>query len=497
MYFGNYKFLGYGLSFFCIAILIACNSGNKNKIQDKVLDSSPNIVLIFMDDMGYGDLTAYGGVGYTMPNIDKLAAEGMRFTNFYSAQGICSASRAGILTGCYPNRVGITGALFPRSNIGLNGEEETIPEMLKKQGYATAMVGKWHLGEAVQFLPLQHGFDEYFGLPYSNDMWPIGFDGKLVTDSLSWRAKMPPLPLIEGNKTIEYVRDMNDQDRLTTRYTEKAVDFIKIHKEQPFFLYFAHSMPHVPLAVSDKFKGKSDQGLYGDVMMEIDWSVGQVMKALKENGVEENTLVIFTSDNGPWLTFGNHAGSSGGLREGKQTSFEGGQREPAIVCWPGVVPAGTVNNKLACNIDFLPTFAAITGASLPNKKIDGVNILSLFKGDENANPRNHLYYYYNKNSLEGVRMGPWKLVLPHSYGSYVGELPGNDGFPGKKHPDSTGLALYDLRRDPGERYDVKDQNQDVVRDIQKLVDQARQDLGDDLTGKQGKNRREPGKLNSK
>lgn len=456
---------------------------NFTAIAQSKTSKEPNLVLIFMDDMGYGDLTAYGGIGYSMPNIDKLAADGMRFTNFYSAQGVCSASRAGILTGCYPNRIGITGALFPHSKIGLYSEEETIPEILKKKVYATAMVGKWHLGEAEQFLPLQHGFDEYFGLPYSNDMWPVGFDGKPATDSSTRKATMPPLPLIEGNKTIEYVRDMNDQDRLTTRYTEKAVDFIKTHKEQPFFLYFAHTMPHIPLAVSDKFKGKSRQGLYGDVMMEVDWSVGQVMKALKENNLDNNTLVIFTSDNGPWLKFGNHAGSSGGLREGKQTSFEGGQREPAIVRWPGVVPAGTVNNKLACTIDLLPTFAAITGATLPNKKIDGVNILSLFIGNEDADPRDHLYYYFKKNSLEGVRKGPWKLVLPHPYGSYEGVLPGNDGFPGKKHSDSTGLALYDLRRDPGELYDVKDQNPEIVRDIQKLVEQAREDLGDDFTGR--------------
>lgn len=468
---------------------------NFNALAQNETTKEPNIVLIFMDDMGYGDLTSYGGIGYETPNIDKMAAEGMRFTNFYSAQAICSASRAAILTGCYPNRIGLTGALFPDSKIGLNSDEETIPEILKKKGYVTSMVGKWHLGEAEQFLPLQHGFDEYFGLPYSNDMWPVGFDNKPVTDSSSWRSRMPPLPLIEGNKTIEYIRDMNDQDRLTKRYTEKAIDFINKNKEKPFFLYFAHSMPHVPLAVSKHFKGKSQQGPYGDVMMEIDWSVGQIMNTLKENNIDKNTLVIFTSDNGPWLNFGNHAGSSGGLREGKQTSFEGGQRVPAIVRWPNVVPAGTINNKLASTIDLLPTFSVISGAMLPSKKIDGVNILSLFKGDKDANPRNHLYYYYNKNSLEGVRMGTWKLVLPHSYQTYEDELPGNDGFPGSRHLDSTGLELYDLRRDPGERYNVKEQNPEVMKSIMDLVNEAREDLGDELIGKQGKNRREPGRIN--
>jgi len=325
-------------------------------------------------------------------------------------------------------------------------------------------------------------------------MWPVGYDGKPFHDTTKWRGRFPPLPLIEGNKPVRYIRTMKDQDMLTTWYTEKAVQFINRHKDQPFFLYLAHSMVHVPIAVSDKFKGKSKQGLFGDVMMEIDWSVGQVMKTLQQDGMEKNTLVIFTADNGPWLIFGNHAGSAGGLREGKGTTWDGGQKEPAVMQWPGVIPAGTVCNKLAANIDILPTLAAITGAPLPVHKIDGVNILSLLKGEKEADPRDHLYYYYSKNNLEAVREGPWKLVLPHRYQSSVGELPGKDGWPGKMHRDSTGLALYDLRRDPGERYDVKEQNPDVVKNIQQLVEQAREDLGDDLTNRPGKNRRQPGKL---
>ncbi|GAA4309513.1 sulfatase [Compostibacter hankyongensis] len=456
--------------------------------------SLPNIVLIYMDDMGYGDVDAYGGIGYTTPNIDRLAAQGMRFTNFYSAQPICSASRAAILTGCYPNRIGFHGALMPHSPIGISGREETIAGMLKKKGYATAIIGKWHLGDARKFLPLQHGFDTYFGLPYSNDMWPVGYDGKPFKDTSSPRAKWPPLPLIDGNKVVRYIRTLDDQSMLTTWYTERAVQFINHHRTQPFFLYFAQSMVHVPLGVSDKFKGKSKQGLFGDVMMEIDWSVGQVMKALKENGMENNTLFIFTSDNGPWLTFGNHAGSAGALREGKATTWEGGQREPAIIRWPGRVPEGTVCNKLAANIDLLPTLAAVTGAPLPANKIDGVNILSLLKGDPGANPRDHLFYYYHLNSLEAVRQGPWKLILPHPYHSYEGQLPGKDGWPGRMHKDSTGLALYDLRRDPGERYDVKAAHPEVVTQLQQLAEEAREDLGDDLTGRKGKNRRPPGRL---
>jgi len=268
------------------------------------------------------------------------------------------------MTGCYPNRIGIHGALMPWSKNGINENEITIAELLKGKGYATAIYGKWHLGHHEKFLPLQHGFDEYFGIPYSNDMWPVDFDGTAVTDSSlkPWKSRYPKLPLIEGNNKVKEILTLDDQNKLTTLYTEHAVDFINRKKDKPFFLYLAHSMPHVPLGVSDKFKGKSEQGMYGDVMMEIDWSVGQVMKALKENGVEDNTLVIFTCDNGPWLNFGNHAGSTGGLREGKGTSFEGGQREPCIMRWPVVIPKGKINNKLAATIDIFPTIAEITGA---------------------------------------------------------------------------------------------------------------------------------------
>lgn len=463
-----------------------CNAQSK-----KSSSRPPNIVLIYMDDMGYGDVNSYGGLGYDTPNIDKLAAQGMRFTNFYAAQPICSASRAAVLTGCYPNRIGIFGALHPNSPIGLSDKEETIAEMLKKNGYATAIYGKWHLGDAQKFLPLQHGFDEYFGLPYSNDMWPVNYDGT-PADSTQPQFKQPPLPLIDGNRVIGTIKDINDQATLTTLYTEKAIDFIKRHKEKPFFLYLAHSMVHIPLAVSDKFKGKSRQGLFGDVMMEIDWSTGKVMKALKENGLENNTVFIFTSDNGPWLRFGNNAGSAAGLREGKGTTWEGGQREPAIIRWPGVVPSGSICNKLSSNIDLLPTIAAITKAPLPKNKIDGINILPLMKGNVNANPRDHLFFYYRKNDLEAVRSGDWKLVLPHSYQSVENELPGENGWPGKMHAVKTEVALFDLRRDPGERYDVKEQHPDVVGKLQKLVEEARDDLGDDLTGRQGKNRRQPG-----
>ena len=281
--------------------------------------------------MGYGDIEENGAKGYETPNLTRLANEGMRFTDFYSAQAVSSASRAGLLTGCYPNRIGFKGALRPASKVGINPQEETIAEVLKKKNYVTAAVGKWHLGDALPFLPLQNGFDEYLGIPYSNDMWPRHPN-----------SKFPDLPLIEGNKSIKGVSQAEEQEQFTTIFTERSVDFINKNKKNPFFLYLAHPMPHVPLYVSAKFKGKSKQGTYGDVMMEIDWSVGEIMKALQKNGLDKNTLVIFTADNGPWLNYGNHGGTTGGLREGKGTSFEGGQRVPCIMRWPKTIPAGTI-----------------------------------------------------------------------------------------------------------------------------------------------------------
>ncbi len=456
----------------------------------------PNIILIFMDDMGYGDLSCYGATQYKTPNLDRLASQGIRFTNFLSAQAVCSASRAGIMTGCYPNRVGISGALFPDSPIGLNPSEETIPEVLKKSNYKTAAIGKWHLGHLREFLPLQQGFDEYLGIPYSNDMWPVNYDGTpFSSEKIDRKFDFPPLPLIEGNEKIREFNTLNDQAELTTIYTERAIRFISENAKNPFFLYLAHSMPHVPLAVSVKFKRKSEQGMYGDVMMEIDWSVGEIMKALEKNGLDKNTLVIFTSDNGPWLNFGNHAGSAGGLREGKGCSFEGGQRVPCLMKWPGQIQEGTVCNKLASTIDLLPTLADITNSPLPEKRIDGVNILPLLLGDENANPRESFLYYYRKNSLEAVRIGSWKLVLAHPGRTYIGYKPGSDGTPGGTDENySIKEGLYDLRRDPGEQYDVKDYYPEVVAVLKKLADDARIDLGDDILNVKGQNRREPGRV---
>lgn len=470
----------------CCLILCTCLVSMAQQRQ-----TMPNIVLIFMDDMGYGDIGSYGATGYQTPNIDRLASEGMRFTNFYAAQPVCTVSRAALLTGCYPNRIGLRGAIAPGSKVGINKEEETIAEVLKKKNYRTAIVGKWHLGDAEQFLPLQHGFDEYFGLPYSNDMWPRSHVGGPL-DSADKKNALPPLPLIEGNTTIRTINNIDDMSMLTKWYTQRAITFIKKNKQQPFFLYMAHTMPHIPLAVSAKFKGRSERGIFGDVMMEIDWSVGEVMKSLKESGIEKHTLIIFTSDNGPWLTFGNHGGSAGALREGKMTTWEGGQREVCIMKWPGNIPAGTINNSLSCTIDLLPTFAFITGAALPAKQIDGINIIELLKGNTTAHPRNELLYYMAGNELRAVRKDNWKLVFPHLYTTVV--VPGKEGNPGMSKKDSTGLALYNLSLDPGERYNVKDFNPDIVKQLEMVADKAREDLGDDLIGKKGRNRREPGRV---
>ena len=459
--------------------------------------STPNIVLILMDDMGYGDIGRTGANQYDTPNLNRLASQGMQFTWYYCPQAVSSASRAGLMTGCYPNRVGISGALMPWATNGINSSETTIAEVLKTKGYHTGVIGKWHLGHHRVFLPLQHGFDEYYGIPYSNDMWPVDFDGVPIRlkDTTSNKMKYPVLPLIEGNDKVAEVPNLAGQDKLTTDYTEKAVRFIENNKKGPFFLYLPHSMVHIPLGVSEKFRGKSKQGMYGDVMMEVDWSIGEIMKALEKNGLEKNTLVIFTSDNGPWLNFGNHAGTTGGLREGKGSSWEGGQRVPCIMRWPGIIPEGDICSQMASSIDILPTLAAITGASLPVNKIDGVNILPLMKGDKNASPRTEFYYYYQQNALEAVQRNFWKLVLPHTGRTYRGLKPGSDGWPGPTKNEKIEKAeLYDLRRDPGEWYDVSAVYPEKVKELEELAEKARQDLGDDITKQPGANRRKSGSI---
>jgi len=451
--------------------------------QSEQQDKPVNFVLIYLDDMGFGDITLTGALNYSTPNIDKMAANGLFFSHYYAPQAVCSASRAGLLTGCYPNRVGFSGALDHTADTGINPEEETIAEVLKKKNYATAAFGKWHLGHHKQFLPPNHGFDEYFGIPYSNDMWPNHPTNKNY---------YPPLPLIEGDEVVE---TNPDQSRFTTEFTERTVDFIQRNRENPFFVYLAHPMPHVPLFVSDKFKGKSEQGLYGDVMMEIDWSVGEILTALKDLELEENTVVIFTSDNGPWINYGNHAGSTGGLREGKGTTFEGGQRVPCLVQWKGTVEPGRVDNNLVSGIDILPTIAEVAGTPLPEKKIDGVSLLPLLKSRDAEPPRKSFWYYYRRNNLEAVRDGQWKLVFPHKGRTYEEFVPGKDGQPGQVNEWSeVEPGLYNLRRDPGERYNLLEHHPEIAERLRGIADAARKDLGDELTDNPGENRRLPGRV---
>lgn len=438
---------------------------------------SPNVVLIFCDDLGYADIGPFGSKTPT-PNLDRLAREGMRFTDFYVPQAVCSASRAALMTGCYPNRVGIQGALGPKMKMGINPEETTMAEMFKGLGYATAIFGKWHLGDAPAFLPTRHGFDQWLGLPYSNDMWPHH----------PATTNYPPLPLFENERVVEM---MPDQTQLTTRYTERATRFIDENKERPFFLYVPHSMPHVPLFVSDRFKGKSGRGLYGDVIMEIDWSVGEILKALQRHRLEDNTIVIFTSDNGPWLLYGDHAGNAGPLREGKATAFDGGVRVPCLMRWPGKIPAGHSTSELATTMDLLPTLARLCGGAAPtNRIIDGRNISPLLLGQAGARSPHETLFIYWGAALHAVRSGQWKLHFAHDYTKP--QPPGGNGKPGKYQNLRTGLELYDLSADSSETNNVASAHPEVVARLQKLAERCRTDLGDARTQRKGANVRPAG-----
>lgn len=442
----------------------------------------PNFVVIMADDLGYADVGCFGAQGFQTPHLDRMAREGMRLTSFYVAQAVCGASRAALLTGCYPNRIGMLGAPNHRATHGIHADEELLPELLREEGYATAIFGKWHLGHREPFLPLQHGFDEYFGLPYSNDMWPFHPE----TPNF-----YPPLPLIEGNRVVA---ENPDQSQLTTWYTQRAVDFIRRHRDRPFFVYVAHSMPHVPLFVSDKFRGHSRQGLYGDVIEELDWSVGEILATLKELSLDRYTFVLFTSDNGPWLSYGNHAGSAGPLREGKGTAWEGGVRVPCIARWPERIPAGMVCEEVAATIDLLPTIAKLAGARLPRRRIDGKDIWPLLAAQPGAKSPHEAYYYYWNRELHAVRSGPWKLHFPHSYRSLDGP-PGQDGKPGRYVQRRCGLELYNLQSDVGETTNVADQHPEVVEQLSRLADVARRDLGDSLHNITGAGVRPPGRVN--
>ena len=469
------KAMGVGVA----ALAVTGGGGGAKFSKGRSVSDRPNFVIVFCDDAGYADVGCFGAEGFETLNLDKMAAEGVRFTDFYSAAPSCTPSRVALMTGCYPQRVGLPHVIGPAAKIGISSEEQTIAEVLKPLGYATACYGKWHLGHHPKFLPMRHGFDDYFGLPYSNDMWPMHPTNK----------SFPNLPLIEGEKIIEY---NPDQTKLTTWYTERSVKFIEENKDRPFFLYLPHSMPHVPLFVSDKFKGKSKQGMYGDVLMEIDWSVGQILETLKRLGIDENTLVIFSSDNGPWLSYGNHAGSARPLREGKGTTFDGGQREPMIMRWPGRIPAGTVCDEPAMMMDILPTLANLAAAKLPERRIDGKDIWPLMSGQSGAKSPHEALFYYRGWALHAVRSGKWKLHLPHDYHTLSGREGGRDGLPVPYDKARIGLELFDLESDIGEQHDVSAKHSDVVERLMKLADEMRLDLGDSAKDMKGENARPAG-----
>ncbi|MCQ0112494.1 arylsulfatase [Zhouia amylolytica] len=475
------------LGIVCCLSVLACKKGTEEKSDEIATNSNkqPNVVIVFTDDQGYEDVGCFGSPDIKTPHLDQMASEGVKLTSFYSAQAVCSASRAGLLTGCYPNRIGIHNAFMPDAKIGLNPEETTIADMLKEQGYATAIYGKWHLGDHPDFMPNNQGFDDYFGIPYSNDMWPLHPQQGPIFN-------FGPLPLYENEKVID---TLTDQSQLTTQITERAVSFIDKNKDNPFFLYVAHPQPHVPLYVSDKFKGKSERGLYGDVIMEIDWSVGQILETLKKNNLDKNTLVIFTSDNGPWLAYGNHAGSADPFREGKGTAWEGGQREPFIAWYPGTLPANKTINTPVMAIDILPTVASITESKLPEKEIDGKNVWPILSGASTETPHEAFFFYYRVNELFGVRYKDWKLYFPHRYRTMDGQEPGKDGLPGEyRFVDMEAIELYNLATDSIESTNVAEENPEVVKTIMALADEKRKELGDSLTGIEGSENRAPGQV---
>jgi len=459
----------------------------------------PNIVIILTDDQGYADVGVFGAKGFQTPNLDRLASQGCTFRNFHDAQPVCSASRCGLLTGCYPNRLGIHGALGPRSKVGISSKEMTLAQLVKQRGYATAIFGKWHLGDSEQFLPLQHGFDEYFGLPYSNDMWPFHPEFVNLRGTPAARTQgFPELVMFEGNNIVIPQITHEDQNQLTTWYTEHAVKFIEKNRDHPFFLYVAHNMPHVPLHVSDKFRGKTRRGLYGDVIEEIDWSVGQIMTALKQANLEQNTWVIYTSDNGPWLSYGDHAGSAFPLREGKGTCWEGGTRVPCIMRFPGKIPAGSESKQMLMTVDLFPTIANLIGASLPDLPIDGRDVWPVISHQHGAkNPHRSYWFYYEVNQLQSVVTGDgrWKLQLPHTYRTLAGSPGGIGGKPVPyKQRKIEKAELYDLVNDISEEIDISAKHPNIVQKLESEAEAARAELGDSLTKRTGKGLREPGRI---
>jgi arylsulfatase A len=427
------------------------------------MDEKPNIILINCDDLGYGDLGCYGSTKNNTPYLDALAAEGRRFTDFYMGSPVCSPSRGAMMTGCYPPRIGFGEfngeiVLFPGDDIGISSEETTVASQLKKAGYATKIIGKWHCGDQPEFLPTRHGFDEYFGIPYSNDM------GRQVD-----RPTRPPLPLLRDETVIQ---EQPDQRGITERYTDEALQFINKNQDQPFFLYLAHMYVHVPLFVSKRFLEKSNNGAYGGAVESIDWSTGVLMDQLEQLGLDENTLIIFTSDNGSRAR--DEGGSNQPCRGNKATTWEGGQRVPCIMRWPKRIPANTTTHAITSAIDFFPTVSSLLGIEVSTERaIDGVDISGVLFDDQAQAPRD-TFYYYAQNNLDAVRVGDWKLHFLKA-GETVNEL-------------------YNLQEDVGETNNVYDANPDVVAQLSVKADLIREDIGDAATGIVGKNNRPIGRV---
>ena len=446
---------------------------------------TPNIVLLYADDLGYGDLSCQGAPPGATPNLDRIAEGGLRLTSFLVSQPVCSASRASLLTGCYANRLGIHGALGPDARHGLNPDETTLADLARSRGYATDCFGKWHLGHHPAFLPLRHGFDHWWGIPYSNDMWPRHPEAPKA---------YPPLPTFEDDRVVVADTGPDQQARMTGEIVSRGLDFIRRNRHRPFLLYMPFPMPHVPLFPGARFRGRSGRGPYGDVIAEIDAAAGAVHDALARYGLAQDTLFVFASDNGPWLSYGDHAGSSGGLREGKGTVWEGGIRVPCILSQPGSIPAGTTLGDAAMTIDLLPTIARRIGARLPDRILDGYDLGPWLQDPGHASRDRAYWHYYQNNELQAVRVGDWKLVLPHTYRTMDGQSPGKGGVPGKYRNVPTGEALYDLRTDPGETIDRAGERPMVLRRLRWEAEKARRDLGDRLTGRTGSGVRAPGRL---
>jgi len=436
----------------------------------------PNIILVFLDDAGYGDVGFTGAISPT-PNIDTLAAEGAKLNQFYVAQAACSSSRAALLTGRYPNRFDFPWVLSPDDPVGIPNEIVTLPEFLKSEGYTTSMFGKWHLGDHPDALPPAHGFDEYLGIPYSGDMAdynPTATRNQPNEDGSPASDPWPPIALYEGaEKKISDARPEH-QKLFTKNFTDRALDVINRDQEDPFFIYLAYNQPHVMLYASDEFDGKTGKGLYRDVMTEIDYSLGRLKSALKQKNIDENTLIIFTSDNGPWRLFGNHAGSTGPFREEKGTSFEGGSHMFGVMNWPAQIKAGTVIDEPAMTVDIYKTIATMLGSDQPNAIMDGRDIMPFLTNEKSISTEQFPYYFYKERTLEAMRYGKWKFYFPHNYRHVSVE--GNYGGRGEYIFLDAGYALYDLSIDAGEENNLVDQFPEIANMLREMGHTFEKDL---------------------